>query len=283
MAAAALWRRRFIRQVKDSDSDSDLTIRAEHSVPADAHVQSEASMEYSAVSVDRGATTGGAARGRRNSASRRRSWSGDHAKDEREVGEQETETRQSEPRESKQEENPAEQSTERKSKPNTPRGGRRRGRKSARPKNSSEEEEELKEQSGFEETCQDMVECSGSEKEDVEKKNETMRQTSGHEVEEKNDKDSNPSSALSEILEPWQQPDFCIEDILKPVAKSRGSVRRSLRHRKSMDILDRGLAWVEHTSPQMITTIQRRRTRSRLSAVSQLPPSPDSEETPTEQ
>uniref|UniRef100_A0A672RMS1 Cell division cycle-associated protein 2-like n=2 Tax=Sinocyclocheilus grahami TaxID=75366 RepID=A0A672RMS1_SINGR len=37
-------------------------------------------------------------------------------------------------------------------------------------------------------------------------------------------------------LAPWQQADFNIDDILKPVAKSRGSVRRSLRNRRSVDL-----------------------------------------------
>ncbi|XP_034154755.2 cell division cycle-associated protein 2 isoform X1 [Pangasianodon hypophthalmus] len=311
VAAAALWRSRFLHQAKNSDSDSNLTDESERSVLTDAPVQSEASVESSVVPAGRRASTGRAGRGRRNSASRRRSWSDPKAKDEREVREQKTEVHQSESHESIQEEDPAgEQSiseklnrrTERKSEPKTPSGGRQRGRKSARTKNSSvaeEEEEQLEERRGLEKTCQETVESSGSEKEEVEKNDEDGRQTSGHEVEEKNnedgrqtsgheveekkDEDSNPSLAPLENLEPWQQPDFCIEDVLKPVAKSRGSVRRSLRHRRSMDVLAKGLAWVEHTSPQMITTNQRRRTRGRLSAVSQPPPFPDSEETPTNQ
>ncbi|KAL0193949.1 hypothetical protein M9458_012245, partial [Cirrhinus mrigala] len=52
-------------------------------------------------------------------------------------------------------------------------------------------------------------------------------------------------------LAPWQQADFNIDDILKPVAKSRGSVRRSLRNRRSVDLQAVGLAWVDHTSPEL--------------------------------
>ncbi|XP_066510209.1 cell division cycle-associated protein 2-like [Hoplias malabaricus] len=70
------------------------------------------------------------------------------------------------------------------------------------------------------------------------------------------------------VLESWQQANFNIEDIFKPVVKNRGSVRRSLRNRRSMDIQASGLAWVDHTSPELVTA-SRRRTRSRLSAVYQ--------------
>ncbi|XP_051527206.1 cell division cycle-associated protein 2-like isoform X3 [Myxocyprinus asiaticus] len=69
-------------------------------------------------------------------------------------------------------------------------------------------------------------------------------------------------------LAPWQQIDFNIDDILKPVAKSRGSVRRSLRNRRSIDLKAVGLAWVDHTSPEL-SKATRRRTRSRLSGVSE--------------
>ncbi|XP_036454424.1 cell division cycle-associated protein 2 [Colossoma macropomum] len=79
------------------------------------------------------------------------------------------------------------------------------------------------------------------------------------------------------VLEPWQQANFNIEDILRPVVKSRKSVRRSLRNRRSMDVQASGLAWVDHTSPELITA-SRRRTRSRLSAVSQPPTFLDTEE-----
>ncbi|XP_062874084.1 cell division cycle-associated protein 2 isoform X2 [Trichomycterus rosablanca] len=81
------------------------------------------------------------------------------------------------------------------------------------------------------------------------------------------------------VLEPWQQPEFNIEDVLRPVARARASVRRSLRHRRSTDVQAAGLAWVDHTSPQTSAANQRRRTRGRLSAVSQPPPS-DPEENP---
>ncbi|XP_018923201.1 cell division cycle-associated protein 2 isoform X1 [Cyprinus carpio] len=69
-------------------------------------------------------------------------------------------------------------------------------------------------------------------------------------------------------LAPWQQADFNIDDILKPVAKSRGSVRRSLRNRRSVDLQAAGLAWVDHTSPEL-SKVGRRRTRGRLSGVSE--------------
>ncbi|XP_056110665.1 cell division cycle-associated protein 2 isoform X3 [Rhinichthys klamathensis goyatoka] len=69
-------------------------------------------------------------------------------------------------------------------------------------------------------------------------------------------------------LAPWQQDDFNIDDILKPVAKSRGSVRRSLRNRRSVDLQAVGLAWVDHTSPEL-SKAARRRTRGRLSGVTE--------------
>ncbi|XP_051981614.1 cell division cycle-associated protein 2-like [Xyrauchen texanus] len=69
-------------------------------------------------------------------------------------------------------------------------------------------------------------------------------------------------------LAPWQQIDFNIDDILKPVARSRGSVRRSLRNRRSVDLQAVGLAWVDHTSPEL-SKATRRRTRGRLSGVSE--------------
>ncbi|XP_055054508.2 cell division cycle-associated protein 2 isoform X2 [Misgurnus anguillicaudatus] len=69
------------------------------------------------------------------------------------------------------------------------------------------------------------------------------------------------------VLAPWQQDDFNIDDILKPVAKSRGSVRRSLRNRRSVDLQAVGLAWVDHTSPELGKVGRRR--RSRLSGVSE--------------
>ncbi len=78
-------------------------------------------------------------------------------------------------------------------------------------------------------------------------------------------------------LAPWQQADFNIDDILKPVAKSRGSVRRSLRNRRSVDLQAEGLAWVDHTSPER-SKASRRKTRGRLSGVSELLLSQTSEE-----
>lgn len=279
VAAAAIWRRRFMRQTKDGDLDSNQTDTAERPVLTEAHILSEAFVEHSAVSVERRAIAGRAARGRRNRTGRSRS--GADAKSKHEVGEQETQTHQSESHETKQDKNPAgeqnfNQSVDgRDPKEKTPRRGGRKGQNSGRTKT----EEEPDGRRGLEKTCEDAMESPESEK-----NNEDLRQTSGHEVDEKNDMETNPSSAPLENLEPWQQLDFCIEDILKPVArsKSRGSVRRSLRHRRSVDVLDKGLAWVEHTSPQMITSSQRRRTRGRLSSVSQPPPLSDPDEAPAQ-
>ncbi|XP_059405285.1 histone H3.v1-like [Carassius carassius] len=69
-------------------------------------------------------------------------------------------------------------------------------------------------------------------------------------------------------LAPWQRADFSIDDILKPVSRSRGSVRRSLRNRRSVDLQAVGLAWVDHTSPEL-SKASRRKTRGRLSGVSE--------------
>lgn len=78
-----------------------------------------------------------------------------------------------------------------------------------------------------------------------------------------------PTEPSEPVLESWQEANFNIEDVLKPVkTKSRGSVRRSLRNRRSVDVQASGLAWVEHTSPELMAA-GRRRTRSRQSAVYQ--------------
>ncbi|XP_026066714.1 cell division cycle-associated protein 2-like isoform X3 [Carassius auratus] len=69
-------------------------------------------------------------------------------------------------------------------------------------------------------------------------------------------------------LAPWQRADFSIDDILRPVSRSRGSVRRSLRNRRSVDLQAVGLAWVDHTSPEL-SKASRRKTRGRLSGVSE--------------
>ncbi len=90
--------------------------------------------------------------------------------------------------------------------------------------------------------------------------------------------ESDQSERVTEpSLAPWQQADFNIDDILKPVAKSRGSVRRSLRNRRSVDLQAEGLVWVEHTSPE-VSKASRRKTRGRLSGVSELLLSQASEE-----
>lgn len=299
MAAAALWRHRYLRQNKDSDSDNNLSDRGNHAVLPDAPVQSEASAESSVVPADKKASVGRGVGRRRNSASHRKSWI--DAKDEPEVREQKTELHPSGSNpEAEEQGERLNQSTERKSGPIAPSRGRQRGRRSGRINNCVVEEEgEVEEGQGLKVMCEDMVEFSGSERKEVEKKDlESVKEVSEHEGEEKNDENVkeaagheeeekkniavwDPPSAPAEILEPWQQPDFCIEDVLKPVSKSRVSVRRSLRNRRSMDVLSKGLAWVEHTSPQMITATQRRRTRGRLSAVSQ--PPPDSEEVQSHQ
>ncbi|XP_062399084.1 cell division cycle-associated protein 2 isoform X2 [Sardina pilchardus] len=74
------------------------------------------------------------------------------------------------------------------------------------------------------------------------------------------------SRADSASLAPWQQVEFSIEDVLKPAASSRRSVRRSLRNR-SERVSESGLAWVAHTSPDIAagTRARRRRNSSRLS------------------
>ncbi|XP_059404679.1 cell division cycle-associated protein 2 isoform X2 [Carassius carassius] len=82
------------------------------------------------------------------------------------------------------------------------------------------------------------------------------------------DTSENNAGPTEPSLAPWQQADFNIDDILKPVAKSRGSVRRSLRNRRSVDLQAAGLAWVDHTSPEL-SKASRRRTRGRLSGVSE--------------
>ncbi|XP_076854037.1 cell division cycle-associated protein 2 isoform X2 [Brachyhypopomus gauderio] len=76
---------------------------------------------------------------------------------------------------------------------------------------------------------------------------------------------------IQPVLESWQQADFSIEDILKPTARVRSSVRRSLRNRRSLDAQASGLAWVDRTSPDL-NTASRRKTRGRLSAVVEYPP-----------
>lgn len=88
---------------------------------------------------------------------------------------------------------------------------------------------------------------------------------------ERNSVDASESSTgpAEPSLAPWQQADFNIDDILKPVAKTRGSVRRSLRNRRSVDPQAVGLAWVDHTSPEQSKAGQRRM-RGRLSGVSEL-------------
>ncbi|KAM9446153.1 cell division cycle-associated protein 2 [Clarias gariepinus] len=299
VAAAALWRHRYLRQNKDSDSDKNLSDRGDHAVLPDVPVQSEASAESSVVPADKKASVGRGVGRRRNSASHRKSWSG--AKDEPEVREQKTELHPSGSKpEAEEQGEQLNQSTERKSGLIAPSRGRQRGRRSGRINNCVVKEKgEVEEGQGLKVMCEDMVESSGSEREEVERKDlESVKEASEHEGEKKNDENVkeaagheeeekkniavwDPPLAPAEILEPWQQPDFCIEDVLKPVSKSRVSVRRSLRNRRSMDVLSKGLAWVEHTSPQMITATQRRRTRGRLSAVSQ--PPPDSEEVQSHQ
>lgn len=290
VAAAALWRHRFLLQAKGDNSDSNLTDGSERS-----DVQSEPSVESAVVSADEQASTNRktdrSVRGRQKSV-------GGCQRIEHTVPEQKTEVHPLQAHESKQEENLAEEPAvpEKSYRRKSDQRAVERGRRSTRAKqgSASEEEERVEEPRGVEKTCRDTAESSGSARE-KEEKNETVkrnsepeevemdedkvRQTAAQEDQEKNHEDSTPSSASLQTLESWQQSDFCIEDVLKPVVKSRGSVRRSLRHRGSMDEPAKGLAWVEHTSPQMITTTQRRRMRGRLSAVSQ---PPDSGETPSE-
>ena len=86
-------------------------------------------------------------------------------------------------------------------------------------------------------------------------------------------------------LAPWQQAEFSIEDVLRPVAAGRGSVRRSLRNRSEQGSESgaSGLAWVAHTSPDITTSATgsragRRKTRSRLSVTLQPPSLPEEPE-----
>ncbi|XP_041957868.1 cell division cycle-associated protein 2 isoform X2 [Alosa sapidissima] len=93
-------------------------------------------------------------------------------------------------------------------------------------------------------------------------------------------------------LAPWQQIEFSIEDVLKPVPSSRRSVRRSLRNRSeqvSESGAFSGLAWVAHTSPDIAAPRRagRRRNSSRLSINLQPPnlleePEPQDEPEPAE-
>lgn len=79
---------------------------------------------------------------------------------------------------------------------------------------------------------------------------------------------STESAELGPLLQPWQQSDFSIEDVLRTAGAARGPVRRSLRNRRSQDVQAAGLAWVDHTSPQnSATQRKRRRTQGRLSGV----------------
>ncbi|TUI23010.1 Proliferation marker protein Ki-67 [Bagarius yarrelli] len=271
VAAAALWRHRFLHEAKnDKNQDTKLTGSSERS-----DVQSETSVESpllsACINMSSNISSGRSARGRRNSASRRQ-------RSEPAVEEQK-EFCPSESQESNQKKEPA-------GEPSATKTSKRRkslqktaekGPGSARTKTSSvsEEEERIEE---AEEVYRETVESSGGEREDVERNDEEVRHNQEPDEHTKNHEESTPSSLPLESLESWQQTDFCIEDVLKPLAKTRSSVRRSLRHRRSVDVLAKGLAWVEHTSPQTITTTQRRRTRGRLSAVSQPPSLPDPEE-----
>ncbi|KAL2092197.1 hypothetical protein ACEWY4_011995 [Coilia grayii] len=89
------------------------------------------------------------------------------------------------------------------------------------------------------------------------------------------------------VLAPWQQADFNIEEVLRPVAVAAGrrSVRRSLRNRSERGSASAasGLAWVERRSPDVARSAAgdrtgRRRNSSRLSIHLQPPVMPEGPE-----
>ncbi|KAI4879023.1 hypothetical protein NFI96_018101 [Prochilodus magdalenae] len=131
-----------------------------------------------------------------------------------------------------------------------------------------------------EEPCQHPLEANHSGEEEEEKDRKGGQELTGSSL-AAGQSGLNSAETLGDqnepVLESWQQANFNIDDVLKPVVKSRGSVRRSLRNRRSMDVQASGLAWVDHTSPRLITA-SRRRTRGRLSAVFQAPAFLDTEE-----
>ncbi|XP_061115432.1 LOW QUALITY PROTEIN: cell division cycle-associated protein 2 [Conger conger] len=61
---------------------------------------------------------------------------------------------------------------------------------------------------------------------------------------------------------PWQEVEFCIEDVLQaPSRGGRRSVRRSLRNRSQHDPSASGLAWVQHSPPARRASRTRARAR----------------------
>ncbi|KAJ8380224.1 hypothetical protein SKAU_G00010020 [Synaphobranchus kaupii] len=74
---------------------------------------------------------------------------------------------------------------------------------------------------------------------------------------------------------PWQQAEFCIEDVLRaPPREGRRSVRRSLRNQSHQDPSAIGLAWVPRSSPTDLRPA-RRRTRGRRSSARATPTLPE--------
>lgn len=124
---------------------------------------------------------------------------------------------------------------------------------------TEEEVHELPVPSALEDSGRADVSIKGTDREGLEDGNDTRTDSAG--------------------LAPWQGGEFNIEDVLRPVASSRRSVRRSLRNRS--DRVSRsgasGLAWVAHTSPDVATGSRagRRRTSSRLSISLQAPELPE--------
>ncbi|XP_026881777.2 cell division cycle-associated protein 2 [Electrophorus electricus] len=150
----------------------------------------------------------------------------------------------------------------------TPNGSRQarvqRGRKNLRVKSTEEEEEE---------DHQSILGAKTEEKnkESLDKPSVAVGPSKISEISGEGWRDGGENA--EPVLESWQQVDFSIEDILKPTVKGRGSVRRSLRNRLSVDAQASGLAWVERTPPEQ-STASRRKTRGRLSAVLEAPPLP---------
>lgn len=309
LAAAALWRHRFLQQPSERVSENNSAPEIKHTSAVDSSSESESGVASADVPGEAIADTGRATSGtkprraRRNSgraAGRRRSWNSARAK---EPTSQECEERneqtgaeegpqlekmglenedQAEPSqtsvacETGEEVNghpetvehnltnlieKSDQDDEKEPEPNT-QNGKVHARKSPRAKTSTvtdENEEQETNKSGDQKEGQTLPESS------LAVEHGEFSSVSG------------VGDQTEPVLDPWQEPYFNIEDVLKPVVKSRGSVRRSLRNRRSVDVQAGGLAWVDHTSPELLTA-SRRRTRSRLSAVFCPPALPDSEE-----
>ncbi|KAG5840464.1 hypothetical protein ANANG_G00189090 [Anguilla anguilla] len=84
-----------------------------------------------------------------------------------------------------------------------------------------------------------------------------------------------PTDGAAVAPPPWQQAEFCIEDVLQaPPRGGRRSVRRSLRNQSLQDPSATGLAWVPSSSPTDRRPT-RRRTRGRRSSAHAPPTLPE--------